>query len=174
MSHVNELCHRRTSHVKWRMRYVTHWNEFCHRCEWVMSQIWPCHIPHINTSCKYEQVLTYSWHVTSPLEISRATYEWVMSQIWPGHIPHIKTSCKYERVLTYSWHVTSPLQISRATYERVMSRICTSHVTYTNESCHTSIYTRSIYVYIWKCVYMLVWHDSLVYVTTFHGKSGFS
>ena len=45
--------------------HVTHMNESCHTCEWVMSHIWMSRVTHMNESCH--------------------TYEWLMSHMWMSH-----------------------------------------------------------------------------------------
>jgi len=47
-----------------RRSHVTHVNESCHTCEWVMSRMWISHLTHAHES----------WHMC----MSRVTCEWVM------------------------------------------------------------------------------------------------
>jgi len=55
-----------------RMSQITHTNESCHTCQWVMSHMCMGHVTYLSGSCP--------------------TYEWVMSQIWTSLVSHIKIS----------------------------------------------------------------------------------
>ena len=77
------------------MSHVPHMNESCPTCEWVMSHVWMSHVPHMNESCP--------------------TCEWVMSHVWMSHALHMNESCpRYEWVMFHIWMI-------HIRYEWVMS-----------------------------------------------------
>jgi len=118
------------------MSLVTHLNESCHTCEWVVPHIWMSHV--IGSCHTYEWVMSHIWrrHVTH-MKVSRHAYEWVMSHIWMSHVIRMNESCH-----TYEW-VMSRQQMERDwecpwapthyesfhIYEWVMSHVWMSHVT---------------------------------------------
>jgi len=64
VTHANESCHT-CEWVMSRMRHVSHVNESCHTCEWGMSHMWMRHVTHVNEA--------------------RHTCEWVLSHMWTSH-----------------------------------------------------------------------------------------
>ena len=129
------------------MSHVTHMNESCHTCEWVMSHIWMSHVTHVNESCHIcEWVMSHIWmsHVTHVNE-SCHTYEWVMSHIWMSHVTRMsESSHAYEWDMSHLFARDEILDLGdRQDHELVgwicrneSRRIWTSHVTHMKESCH--------------------------------------
>jgi len=93
------------------MSPVTHVDEPCHTCEWVMSIMWMSHVTHVNESCHTcERAMLRTWmsHVTH-IDKSCHAHEWVMSHVYEWAILHITESCHtYELVVSHIWvnHVT--------------------------------------------------------------------
>ena len=149
------------SHI-W-MSHVTHVNESCHICEWVMSHIWMSLVTHMNQSCHMcEWVMSHIWmsHVTCVNEPCH-TYEWVMSHVWMGHVTHMNSS----RV---SWVCQLCVKASRHTYKPVrehhtyeMRRVPNlnkSHVTYLSHVCE------SVMAHIWLSHVMHIHRKSSLYL----------
>ena len=97
------------SHI-W-MSHVTHMNESCHTCEWVMSHIWmtllicmkePCHI---NDWAENAQCHVYECAMNEQCHCNAHSYIWMSSvivQLW--HINVIQMSYKWlKRSNTYSY-----------------------------------------------------------------------
>ena len=82
------------------MSHVTHTNESCRTCKWVMSHIWMCHVSHMNESCHTWWILI-AMHVWMSHGIrineSRHTHEWVMSHIWMSHVD--------SQMCTFPWNL---------------------------------------------------------------------
>jgi len=125
--------------------HVTHLNESCHTCKWVMSNIWMGVVTHKCHHVRGRQSFRHLKWVMSHMWMSHShTYEWVMSHIWMSH------SHTYGCVMSHSdiWdnkdnnsvfmsEVTSlfgTLNESCHICGRVTSHIWMSHVTHINES----------------------------------------
>ena len=117
------------------MSHVTHVDESCHTCEWVMSHMWMSHVTHDNESCH-----TCEWVMSlTHVDESCHTCAWVMSHMTMSHVTHVNESCHTcEWVMSQMWmsHVTH-VNESFHTWQWVMSHMTMSHVTHVNESCHT-------------------------------------
>ena len=124
--------------------------------EWVMSQIWMCHITHTNKpSHKHEWVMS---QINRPnalilrlgnnthMDESRPTYGWVMSQMKMRYITHTNESCHtYEWVMSHINRANALLlrlvnnthmDESRPAYEWVISPIGMCCITHTNKPSH--------------------------------------
>ena len=127
---------------------VTHMNESCHTCEWVMSHIWMSHVTHVNESCHACEWITYTYawvkshmgmsHVTH-MNASRYTRGWVTSHIWMRHMSHTNES--YHELKVWS-HGREKKTLARVMSHIGMSESChtwMSHFTHmnVNKSCHT-------------------------------------
>jgi len=66
------------------MSHVTHMNESCHTCQWVIPHIWMSHVTHVNESCH--------------------TYEWVMWHIWTSHVTRMNESYLMMKMLRNVTH----------------------------------------------------------------------
>jgi len=143
------------------MSHITHVNESCHTCSWVMSHksrhsALCCeedannhqklsHVAHSNESCR-----TCEWamsHVatshTAHVNESYHTRQWAMSHTWMhswvmshmlmSHVTHVNESCH----TGYGTHYSAVKKAQQTTRNWVISHIAMRHVTHVNESCHT-------------------------------------
>jgi len=105
------------SPIHFRISHVTHMDESCHTCKWVMSHTWMSHVTHMNESCH--------------------TYEWAMSHIRMSHVTRMDWDilCMYTHMNTHmnthtNTHMTSHV-ICDLTHDII-------HMyTHMNGSCHT-------------------------------------
>jgi len=106
------------SHV-W-MSHVSHVNESCLICKWVMSNMWMSPVTYLIESC----------HI----------FNWVMSHMWMSDVSYVNESC-----LICAWVMTHT-SMCHASYvwefvnELCMSHMCMSHVSLLNAiTCHRHI-----------------------------------
>jgi len=89
VTRVNELGCVCMSRVTLVNAIMSHMNEACLTCGWVMSRIRMSHVTHIDKWCyTYEWVMLHTWisHVTHMIKLvhlcmSHVTHEWVMSHM---------------------------------------------------------------------------------------------
>jgi len=135
IAHINHV----TCNV--RMHHVTHANESCHTCEWVMSQIRLSHathssalydyIPHTKTGQIARTNESRTWSRPEQFSTNAWAYEGVISYIQVGHVAHTNESRTWSVLERFSkrayayWGVISYIQVrhdahtnmSRPTYE---------------------------------------------------------
>jgi len=81
------------------MSHVTHVNESCHTCEWVMSHMWMSHVTrvnewepcHIHEWMSASHVPQFMWHIGMGKGVSSChTYEWLGASLCCGWVmPHV-------------------------------------------------------------------------------------
>jgi len=143
------------------MSHVTHVNESCHTCEWVMSHMWMSDVTHVNESCH-----TCEW-VMSRKGMSLAQRNepwlingWVSSHIWISRVAHVSESWRTNgRVVARKWVRHTP----------------SSHVTYTPSyfwgnwivGIRVSHAQRSVYMpYLMNCLIFLARKGVYIWLTT--------
>ena len=128
------LCVRVTSHM-W-MSHVTHVDESCHTCGWIMPHMWMNHATRTNEEWPmYEWVVSHIWmrHCTRTIESCPC--------IWMSHVTRLILSCAIASCHTYEGVTYTNESCHVHTW--VMSRTYMSHVTYIHESCHTYAWVMS-------------------------------
>jgi len=149
------------------MSHVTHVNESCHACEWVMSRMWMSHVTHVNESCHAcEWVMSCMWmsHVTHVNESCHAC-EWVMSRMWMRD-ESIHT-CEW--VMSHTWMNRAWVLIHPQTWQMNDFKCvtCLTGVTHSNEW-HDSFAFVTWFIHICNTIHSHEWHDlqqeRLVYV----------
>jgi len=91
-----------------------------------MSNIWMCHITHMNESCHtHEWVMSHMQVEGSDGELIR--HKIVMLHIWMSHVT-------YDWVMSHVWHADERVRVSVAHIH--------DHITHMNESCHSYIVGR--------------------------------
>jgi len=124
------------------MSHVSHVNESCLTCEWVMSHMWMSHVSHVNESCLMcEWVMRHMWKSPVVYALLSHTRKWVMSRMLMSHVS-VNESRRTCSPLSHTWMSHgSHVDESCVTCERAMSHIWMSHVmcvfsyTHVNVSC---------------------------------------
>jgi len=116
---------------------VTHVNESCHTCEWVISQMWMSHVTHVTSLSHVTYVrMSRVTHVNESYDVHKPLI-WVHVVTWPRDM----SSCE---------GVMSLVKESRDIHKNFEScHVWKNHVTYTSER---------VFVYVtWL---FRTWHDS--------------
>jgi len=142
------------------MSHVTHTNESCHACAWVISYIRRSRVAQMRhvTQCMWWGGTLYTRHVAIPIygfvsfevdhEFKKVrtlagrsepfySYEWVMSHIRTGLGTHAHESFRINEGV-----------VLHKTYTWVMSHTRTSHVTHAHASFRTN---EGVMLHKWKC-----------------------
>ena len=137
------------------MSHVSHVNESCVTCEWVMCHMWMSHVSHVNESHTYESsnvtYLNESCHARISWRVQAATQRAPPScnRVWQcaaamccSVLQRVAACCSVlQRGVVCCSNIKGTTIVqsndSRHTFELVMSHMWMSHVTHVNDSCHT-------------------------------------
>jgi len=108
---------------------MSHVNESCHACEWVMSLMWMSNVTHV----------WQSWGTSISLVAWRRGHEpchaceWDLSRTWMRHVKHVNESCH-----EFEWDMSRMCGSHEAREHTVgdVMYVGMSHVTHVNETCH--------------------------------------
>ena len=102
VTHTNESCHT-CEYVMSHTYQVSYWfvDESCHTSEWVMSHIWMSHVTHLNEACDSSNI--WISHVTQMNEGRPSSTWWVTLHIWMSHVTPTKKSCFTSRWVASLW-----------------------------------------------------------------------